>query len=455
MRTINYSTKRWVPWFFVLTFVVMAPLLAFYAVGWRFDLRVRQVVRTGTIVVNSTPSDAIITLQGTPLPNRSPSSIRNMLPGTYHLTVSKKGYTSWEHQIAVAQGAAAYVTARLYPDPVLPVTVAQNIAHAAFVSKTYSFIAHDTNGNWRLETRSAPDANPETKAIIGLPESLGSLSVTPHARLDVYLIEEKRREKRWTLTPQGPFLLATALRSDLTDYIWHPDEPALIGRDRKGAIVKIGLQQQKKTVVLLPEPTAEFAVATGLLRPSVYYLTQERPGQNPRLGRTELDVVTEPTELISLPEYIEGNIVPGPRNHLALIDKTDSRVHIIDLERKQIIGEAPGTNVRWHPKYSDAIIWNNDVIFVIRIASDGTMQSTFVGRWKEPIRDVSWIEDDTDHFIIAFDRRVAAIEIDAPPGAQREQTLLKTSNPIRALINVTRAEVTLLVGTDVVVRPLL
>lgn len=451
MRTVNFSTKRWVPWFFICGFAIIAPILAFYALGWRYSSRTQSVVRTGTIAVDSSPANAAITIQGVRYPDETPAIIPNRLPGTYQIVVSKEGYASWERSVTITEGTAAYASAMLYPETVLPVTVARNIAHAAFVSKTFSFITRDTNGNWRLETRSAPDANPEAKAIIGLPESLGTITLTPHPRSDAYLIEDKRRGKLWALVPQGPFLLATLLRSDLTDYAWHPEEPVLVARDRKGAIVKVAPQEQKKTSVLLSEPVAKFAIAPGLLRPSVYYLTPEGPGQNPLLGRTELDVVTEPSKLLSLPQYIEGKLVPGPKNHLALIDKADTRVHILDLDRKQIIGEAPGTNVRWHPKYSDAIIWNDDVIFVVRIASDGTVKSAFIGRWKEPIRDVAWMGEETNHLIVAFDKRLAAIELNTPP---MERTLLTTAESIRELISVTRAEATLLVGSDVISAPL-
>ncbi len=117
---MNKKIRDFIFNFFVVIFFVATLLLSLYASGYRFDLRFpinfnRILVRTGMISIETEPKNALIYLNGktqaTPKLElfrkenlRTPAKIKNLLPGSYTLSIEKEGYWPYQEKIEVYSG---------------------------------------------------------------------------------------------------------------------------------------------------------------------------------------------------------------------------------------------------------------------------------------------------------------------------------------------------------------
>lgn len=95
---------------FVLAFLVGAPLLIFYAVGYRYQWGKNNVVQTGTIVFSTIPRGATIILNGSPLDQKTPATLTGLTPGDYAIRLEKDGYLSWQKRLPLEGDRAVFVS---------------------------------------------------------------------------------------------------------------------------------------------------------------------------------------------------------------------------------------------------------------------------------------------------------------------------------------------------------
>jgi len=125
---------------FFVVLVIVAPAIVFYSMGYRFNKENNEVVRSGSIVIKTTPSSPQIALDGQKinqasidLINRS-LNINGLEPKDYRLEIQASGYVPWKKSVEVHSGIATeFWNILLVPDNVSPRTVNEdNIAKYAF-----------------------------------------------------------------------------------------------------------------------------------------------------------------------------------------------------------------------------------------------------------------------------------------------------------------------------------
>lgn len=96
--------------FFIILFAITAPLVVFFATGYRFDNKTGIFVHSGSITLKSWPRDVEIFLDGKKQESKRLNNINNsytingVRPGHYLLKCEKEGYTAWEKEIDVHSG---------------------------------------------------------------------------------------------------------------------------------------------------------------------------------------------------------------------------------------------------------------------------------------------------------------------------------------------------------------
>ncbi|MFA6042977.1 MAG: PEGA domain-containing protein [Patescibacteria group bacterium] len=92
---------------FICLFLVCAPLAVAYSRGFRFDPKSLDFYKTGAIVLSGKPKSVLIQVNAEPGRTKSlPTSIRNLRPGTYQLSLSAPGYEPWQQEVRVRDGEA-------------------------------------------------------------------------------------------------------------------------------------------------------------------------------------------------------------------------------------------------------------------------------------------------------------------------------------------------------------
>lgn len=100
----------------LIAFIVIAPLVVLYAMGYRYGFDGGERDSVGVLLVDSIPKWADVYIEGE-LNGRTPQSIPNLTPGLINVRVEKKGYRTWQKNVHIRPGRATEVRSiRLFPD---------------------------------------------------------------------------------------------------------------------------------------------------------------------------------------------------------------------------------------------------------------------------------------------------------------------------------------------------
>lgn len=113
---MHISVRRLIFIFFVLIFVVAAPLVVFYTAGYRLNISNRHLQQTGVLAITTYPRGGSIILNGQGLAQKTPYVIQRIMPNLHEVVLQKKGYHEWSQKIRVDEGKTSYITARLFAD---------------------------------------------------------------------------------------------------------------------------------------------------------------------------------------------------------------------------------------------------------------------------------------------------------------------------------------------------
>jgi hypothetical protein len=102
--------RRFFMFFFIFLFIIIAPVIVFFAKGYRFDIKTKIFVYSGSITMKSIPRNIKVFLNDKQQNEKRLNYINNaytingVRPGKYSLRLEKDNYTSWEKDIEVHSG---------------------------------------------------------------------------------------------------------------------------------------------------------------------------------------------------------------------------------------------------------------------------------------------------------------------------------------------------------------
>jgi len=93
----------------VFLFFIGLPFILSFALGYKFNIHTLKFVKTGLIFVKTQPVGAKIYLNGKLIPERSPTSMQELLPGSYKVTLELAQHYPWKAQVEVEAGKVSRV----------------------------------------------------------------------------------------------------------------------------------------------------------------------------------------------------------------------------------------------------------------------------------------------------------------------------------------------------------
>jgi hypothetical protein len=92
---------------FFAIYLVLCPIIILYAFGYIFTPKVEEgFAKTGLIHIETLPSNASISIANRRYTEKTPASIRNLLPGPYDVKISLRGFRPWVRKVEVEPGNA-------------------------------------------------------------------------------------------------------------------------------------------------------------------------------------------------------------------------------------------------------------------------------------------------------------------------------------------------------------
>ena len=99
----------------IIIFIMLAPAVIFYAMGYRSKLLNSSNPSVGVLLVETTPRRAQISINDDHKGN-TPRAITNITPGEIFLSLQKEGYLTWQKNIPITPTSVTNVTnVRLFP----------------------------------------------------------------------------------------------------------------------------------------------------------------------------------------------------------------------------------------------------------------------------------------------------------------------------------------------------
>lgn len=93
----------------VVAFFIIAPAAILLARGYYFDLKTRQLVKTGVLVVKTDPKNAAVFLDGQRQKSTTPLTKRFLIPKEYTVEIKKPLYQSWKKRITIHPQLVTYL----------------------------------------------------------------------------------------------------------------------------------------------------------------------------------------------------------------------------------------------------------------------------------------------------------------------------------------------------------
>lgn len=107
--------------------MAIAPLVIFYAMGYRLGLDAGDALPVGVLIIETEPRRAQITVDNK-IVGASPRSVSNLPPGEVTISISKDGYVDWLKRLTIEPTVVTYLNnVRLFPAQPKNSTILGNI----------------------------------------------------------------------------------------------------------------------------------------------------------------------------------------------------------------------------------------------------------------------------------------------------------------------------------------
>ena len=98
-----------------VVFMAIAPLVIFYAMGYRVGIGLGDALPVGVLIIETEPRRAQITIDNKVV-GATPRSVSNLPPGEVNISISKDGYVAWLKRLTIEPTIVTYLNSvRLFP----------------------------------------------------------------------------------------------------------------------------------------------------------------------------------------------------------------------------------------------------------------------------------------------------------------------------------------------------
>ena len=91
---------------FLLIYTICAPWLILRMLGFIWHPSSFHLVKTGLVIIHSTPPDANVYVDGKHASTQTPVTVRELVPGDHFIRLEKEGFHDWVNRIAISSNKA-------------------------------------------------------------------------------------------------------------------------------------------------------------------------------------------------------------------------------------------------------------------------------------------------------------------------------------------------------------
>lgn len=385
---------------FVGIFLVAAPLIIFYTMGYRYNLEKGRVQKTGVMKITTVPRGADIYLNGIRYEtSQTPAKIEYLLPGDYEIRLAKDGYHEWQKKLAVTENGTTFAEKIMLFKDAAAETITASATVSWLVSPDKNMIAvADAKGNISLidiNSGLLGEVSGGNIGVITTVSGASNLSLAGFSPSGRYILAENAAGKA-----TGRYLIDTLLKTNKkiaasADTLrWSGDKDVLYGLDKAG-LSQIDLTSLSAKILIKKFAANDFYASGN----SIYYLSDA--------ALIKADLNGGNTSTVAAISGSKGQIV-AIKNNRALITQPESgSLQIVDLNQKLKTITANAKRIDWLG--NDSFIFYNDFeIFIFDMSKNYPELITRVG---SKITAAAW-HPGGKHIVFSADNKVKIIELD-------------------------------------------
>ncbi|MDD3887198.1 MAG: PEGA domain-containing protein [Patescibacteria group bacterium] len=415
----------------ILIFIVVAPLLVFYAMGFRFDFRKLEVTKVGMLVVESQPESVNVFLNNKFVDNGTPFKSSSLTPGNYKIKVEKQGFFAWKKTLPVKSGKVNWAShVRLfYENPSLKQLVKDqtfdDFKYIASEKKIFLLSNYqDKEGiyEYNIDSARLTKIFPEKDdAVIYENAEFSDLKLSLNGRYAFFSWKDKSMTKNYMIANSEKVInLNTVFGYEITNPNWSMKNDSLIYWIYKDNLYSYNADSSSIPSVALTS-VSNFAISDD------YVFLEKFENEKYVLKRAKENSLGSNIFLIENPENIKiVEIKVGLKNAVAF--KLENNVLYL-VKQKKNSNDFLATKIFENPlgfvwsEKENKLLYYNDVEMwfyeLINRASDIPIihneykinNANLIARSQTKIEKAIWYPD-FEHVLYNIDKRLNVIELD-------------------------------------------
>lgn len=416
---------------FLIGFLISAPLLILYSLGYRFNPKKNKVQSVGALFLESTPKNAQIYLNGELSTKSMPAKFVDLLPGTYDIRIEKDNYFSWEKELDVYSKQTTFADNIVLfekNEPQQRIDKKINIFSPSPNNRyiLYSILNDSWEELWILDTE--------------VPESKGRLLY----RLSHTDQEENTSAPEINWAPDNTKILIHYKNSlfvlsinesaifidDITDVNfnaikWDNRNPAILYGIENKNVYRININQLTSELVdTIPvsgeKYTYDYLVKNGAL----YYFNE---GDNLlRLERISLNDDSLPSYIIDVEKVDDIHIVNHNENYISINSRKLQKLYLLKIDTDKISYQTlPAHTLLWNNTNTKILYYNDFELWSADTNNDDILtQQYLITRLSDGIESALW-HANSEYLLFSTRSSIQIVELD---GRDKRNTITVIDN---------------------------
>jgi len=412
-------------------FFVIAPILVFYAIGYRYDFKNKSFRQIGMIILESKPENADIFINNK-YEAKTPFRMKSLLPNEYDLKIDKEGFNAWEKKLSVTSKKVTWASniVLFFKEPEIKKLSDIKFNNFSISPNYQNIIASSADKNnpgiWLIdiETKKSEKFYPKDDFYQNLPfpeEEINNLKYSdfiwsPNSKKIVFTIKTNKTRDVLiidTNKEKEPLYINSSFDLKTKSLQWKNNEEIYL-LDESGNLHQIELNF-KYAPKIIAENIVDFKY-NKKNNEIVYILKEDDINKLSSIkGETKNNILNLPKD-----EIFEIEI--GKYNNITLLLKNKKELLLIDSETKE--PKIIGNNVnafKWSKNENMLLFFGNNELWFydskkennndILSPAYGYNESNLITRYSTEIIDANWYPNE-EYITILLKNNIKIIELD-------------------------------------------
>lgn len=418
-------------WFLVLLFLITAPMISLYALGYRFSFEKGIFVYSGSFTVKPTPQESEIHVDGNPVPKglinflNYSYHIDGIKPGQYLLEVKKDGYQTWHKEAPIHSGLSTefwnvFLVRENYTQKNYPVQSVNNF----FISPKQKNIATSHNNPTNMSVKVLDLKTEDIKEIFVANDYLFptqeeiNIEWSPKGDLVIIpAINNETNERNYFIAGlENEEIVELKIHTgeeNIQDVRWDPTSKDFVLYVTNDNLYRIDIRNKEKKT-LIAENIGGYDISDN----KIYYIDKTNGiiyRTNPTNNESRVQITSASLENINFQNL---KLIVYDKDRICIITG-DKELHIFNNQDELFFGKVAQNVLGLHYSNDGKKIayWTDNEIFVYFTAKWETQpirkegQIIHITRSFKKIDNVQWLKD-YEHLIYSAGNKIKLIEID-------------------------------------------